>query len=115
MSMKEKVGPLVIGGAILLLAILVFGIYKLTTRSSGPAPSAAYAPPYVQQIRQGQKPTAPYGPESNAGRTGGSPYGAGGGAGPAGGSSYGGPSYGGGSSGGGYGRGGYGSTYGGGR
>ena len=62
--MKKQIGPAAIIGAVVILAALVFGLYKITLAPSGPDPAAAapehkdMAEFYKNQGRTGQ-PTKP--------------------------------------------------------
>jgi hypothetical protein len=56
---KQKIGPAAIIVGIVVVAAIVFGIYKATLGTSkGPEPTAPNAPSYVKQMQQHQgKPT----------------------------------------------------------
>ncbi len=73
--MKGKaISPAMIIGAVVVLVIIVYGIYALSFRpQGGPPPKAENAPAYARQMGQGQRPAAPYGPQSGGSQSGGPP------------------------------------------
>ena len=58
--MKNKVTPAMIAGAVVLLALVCFGIYRLAFPSSEKV-SAENAPDYAKQLMKGEGGTSPTG------------------------------------------------------
>ena len=47
--MKQKIGPAVIVAAVVVLAVLMYGVYKVAFQPQSPEPSASSAPAYTRQ------------------------------------------------------------------